>query len=140
MWSHYADKHSGVCIEFDNSQSQRFVDLTDDDITEGVVNYRAEERINYVGRDRVSGVLKLFLSKSKSWEHEQEYRLILLNHKPEFQKFNPSFVKSVYFGLRVSDRDVHDFIRSVDKAIYSGVNFYKAVRSGLNIKFQRCEI
>ena len=135
MWSHYGCKHSGVCIEFDNMTDRKFIVLKDVDFTEGVVNYRSEERINYVQEDRISAVLKLFLNKSRSWEHEQEYRFILLNHKQEIQYIHTDFVKGVYFGLRVADIQIREFIESINWASYLNVKFYRAVRDGFNLLF-----
>lgn len=52
MWSHYASSHNGVCLEFDNSMRNRFINLADEvDIGEGVVGYSAKDRINYVAEE-----------------------------------------------------------------------------------------
>ena len=64
MWSHYAEKHYGICLEFDNYVSPRFVNLSDEeDITEGVVGYSEYERINYMNSDRRFAIFKLFYLK-----------------------------------------------------------------------------
>lgn len=64
MWSHYADKHKGACLEFDNTLEKPFVNLSNEDISEGIVSYEAHKKINYMSEDRQSAVYKLFFNKS----------------------------------------------------------------------------
>jgi hypothetical protein len=135
MWSHYADKHNGICLEFDNSLEQRFVNLTSKDVSEGHVAYEAHERINYVAEDRHYGIYKLFLNKSESWSHEKEYRMITINNKPDIQKFYPRFLSAIYFGVKVTESQIHSFITEFGSAEFGHLKFYKGVKDKLKIKF-----
>lgn len=135
MWSHYADKHNGICLEFDNSLEQRFVNLTNKDISEGYVGYEAHERINYVSEDIRYGIYKLFLNKSESWSHEKEYRMISINNKPEIQQFYPHFLSAIYFGVRVTENQINSFIAEFNTNDFRHLKFYKGIKDKLSIKF-----
>jgi hypothetical protein len=140
MWSHYGDKHMGVCLEFNNKLSDKFINLTDEDITEGVVGYTAHERINYISEDRSYAIYKLFMNKSESWRHEEEYRLILINNKPEIQKFNPKFLASIYFGLKVSDDQIRAILNGVDLSLFKHLKYYRGVKGNLKVEFSPFEL
>lgn len=135
MWSHYAEKHYGVCLEFDNSLKQRFKNLTDEDISEGHVAYEAYNKINYVAEDRLYAIFKLFLNKSESWSHEKEYRMILINNKPEIQKFIPKFLNAIYFGIKVPNEQIKYLINEFNSNEFEHLKFYKGYKDNLSIKF-----
>ena len=66
MWSHYADSHKGICLEFklpDKFKKFAFK-----------CNYQEEYPILKL-HDKNDG-LKLILSKSVNWEYENEYRIL----------------------------------------------------------------
>lgn len=138
MWSHYADKHKGICLEFDSDlTSYGFTNLLEDDITVGPVGYTEYERINYLSSDRRFAVCKLFLCKFNTWSYEKEYRLITLNRKPELQKFKNSYLKSVYFGLNMTSLEIENFILLCSEFNYNMLSFFKAEKSGPNIVFNQ---
>jgi Protein of unknown function (DUF2971) len=141
MWSHYADKHYGICLEFDNIASPRFVNLSDSkDISEGIVDYSEYERINYLSSDRMYAIKKLFISKSTSWSHEQEYRMILLGNKPEIQKFNRQFLKAIFFGLRVGENEINEMVILCKLHGFTDLSFYKCQKNNLSIKFMKLNL
>jgi hypothetical protein len=135
MWSHYADKHNGVCLEFDNSLDQRFINLTNEDIAEGHVGYEPYRKINYVSEDKLYAIYKLFLSKSESWSHEQEYRMISINNKSEIQKFNPAFLSAIYFGVKVTNNQINSLIAECKSYAFEHLKHYKGFKENLSIKF-----
>ena len=135
MWSHYSDKHNGACLEFDNSIEKRFVNLASKDISEGEVGYEAHQRINYVLEDRRYAIYKLFLNKSESWSHEKEYRMILINNKPEIQKFHPNFLLAIYFGVKVTVNQIKSFMTKFSTPDFRHLKYYKGVKDNLSIKF-----
>lgn len=135
MWSHYADKHNGVCLEFDNTIERPFKNLISDDISEGEVLYKSDERINYISEDRFVAIHKLFFNKSESWSHEKEYRMILTNNKAELQEFYPDFLKAIYFGIKVTDKQIGTFLKEFNDKELSHVRLFNAVKDNLSIKF-----
>lgn len=140
MWSHYADKHNGVCLEFDNTLENRFVNLTNNEISEGEVGYEAHERINYVSEDRHYSIYKLFLNKSESWSHEKEYRMILINNKPEIQKFHSLFLSSIYFGVKVTNDQIKSIISEFNYPMFKHLKFQQGFKDNLAVKFSPIDI
>jgi hypothetical protein len=136
MWSHYADKHKGICLEFDSDiTSHGFTDLTEEDITEGEVGYTEYERINYLSSNRIFAVYKMLLCKSNTWSYEKEFRLITLKRKPELQKFKKSYLKSIYFGLNMTSSEIEKFISLCSEYNYEKLNFFKAEKKNSTIEF-----
>jgi hypothetical protein len=67
MWAHYADKHKGLCFEFDGSANCNFF---------GEAQPVACEDFTAVSLDEDSMMERLILTKSKHWSYEREYRII----------------------------------------------------------------
>jgi len=68
MWSHYADNHRGVCLEF----------ATNNDL------FRCAQKVIYLRKYPVwrphklleTSIEEALLTKSKDWQYEEEYRVI----------------------------------------------------------------
>ena len=95
MWSHYADNHYGMCIEYRFSES---FTKTDD---RRVLRFR---NVIYKPIDSL-------LTKMDAWGYEDEVRLI--TYIPDIEgQFVPidldseSCIKNIFFGLRCPDRDM----------------------------------
>lgn len=71
MWSHYADMHKGVVIEFDSSA---------DKIKEAKeVIYGKSYTINVDEvKSRINNGLSMFFYKERDWKYEKEYRYVFL--------------------------------------------------------------
>ena len=68
MWSHYADKHKGICFEFSTQDTVMCCPLR--------VVYSLEFPVMRVySGDEVENLIP-FLTKADVWENEREYRLI----------------------------------------------------------------
>ena len=77
MWSHYADSHKGMVIEFD-IKNEFFNAPRGDSSFEGLVH-----RVRY-DRDRpddVKGWHEWFIYKSDEWIYEREHRLLIPLHQ-----------------------------------------------------------
>ena len=94
MWAYYADKHRGVCIEFDTSNDPIFFNENS--------LYRVEYSnsfpiITTINRENA---LKILLTKATCWEHENEVRLIM--HEKQMCNnlltINPQAITAVIFG------------------------------------------
>jgi len=65
LWSHYADRHKGLCLEFEIP------------ITElGKVEYR-DSRLPLPKKIDETFMQRLLYTKFKHWEYEQEYRIYI---------------------------------------------------------------
>ena len=109
MWAHYANNHSGVCVEYDfntvNSVSPfacipvKYTDtyeylLNTNDISEDVANYMK------------------FFTKAKEWEHEKEWRVAEKNEILNIKGYSVSISLpvAVYLGCKVSPKLKKDVI------------------------------
>ncbi|WIH90176.1 tetratricopeptide repeat protein [Brachyspira pilosicoli] len=130
MWSHYSDKHQGICIEYDisniskrkeiifkkikyHTKMNRYNSFTsNDDLT--IRNFVLDEytEINYI--------IESFTIKSKEWEYEDEYRILFYDEKNE----NPNGrsidlpIKSICFGVQTSKEDkelVYNIVNSINE-------------------------
>lgn len=107
MWSHYADRHRGVCLG---------LDVNDDDIFP--VSY-AKERFELskesVPPERVREVLeRLIGTKDVAWSYEDEVRIWCSLDSPEdglfFEPFNERLVlREVIMGVRCSHEVAEEF-------------------------------
>ncbi|NJA06670.1 DUF2971 domain-containing protein [Methylococcaceae bacterium WWC4] len=138
MWSHYADEHRGVCIEY--ILNKKFITenlMSEDDVNHLVVCNSVE----YQGNGFVECILKApqdlktfaevllrkyLLTKSPSWHYEKEGRLVL-RQSGSINLPNES-LRRVYFGLRSSESDIK-LITELARA-YSGCNSFHKVTKG----------
>jgi len=97
MWSHYADSHRGVCIEFT-------ADACRDDhyrsFTPFPVQYQSQfPCMNMYGYANNELVCKSVLTKSEHWAYEQEYR-ILDAERSGLRQIPDDLLTGVIFGTR----------------------------------------
>lgn len=102
LWSHYADKHKGICIEFD---------IEKDKIFQCALKVQYEKKVPNFGNDLNDYVLRL-ITKSDAWEYEDEYRILAYNQEyctdSELVLFKDDYIskeisidciKSIYLGV-----------------------------------------
>lgn len=122
MWSHYADEHNGMCLEFERINGCQ---LADDKETQPVFYTDNHPRLSpssLLGKEeKLSAKKRILNAKSKHWEYEEEWRHIVDVGDRLYTW--PAPLKAVYFGCKVSDED----IKLVRKVINDHkVKFYKA--------------
>lgn len=68
MWSHYSDKHRGICLEFDAGQAA----------VGGAVQVGYRDALPVLDILAISGevVFQIFVTKSPDWSYENEYRVL----------------------------------------------------------------
>lgn len=83
MWSHYGEKHTGACIEFDTYYLRKEIDeLKQVDYAKTIGAKRKEVPLPLEGQDDTTPEyqrrVREFLSfKAKEWEYEEEWRFIV---------------------------------------------------------------
>lgn len=123
MWSHYGDKHEGICIEYDISKSSPCTNYL------YPVIYKEERKnldtfLNEINRNnkgnRYQGFIASALFKYITWNYEKEWRIISPIRMKEDEclfegssiyeinrdkgKTMPSpKISAVYLGARISD-------------------------------------
>lgn len=101
MWSHYADKHKGMVLEYDIS-----FDLNLFGSVIPVIYHKKSPEINFM-EQRDKSILTVLKNKSDEWSYEQEVRLINDNPAgaPNKVLINPQSLRSVIFGCKTSNED-----------------------------------
>ena len=130
MWSHYADKHTGFCVEYDLSKMKSqeaklmlypviyskkrpllplsmfdFSDIKDVKVAEGVFPY--------------ADIAESLLTKSDIWQYEEEWRIIHTLSNLDEQRLFEDIITGVYLGANIS-KENERIIR--EKAIHKGVS------------------
>jgi len=88
MYSHYADSHRGLCVEY----GLNFEDLSDE-------NRMSYGNVSYSEKDQIYNLNDLYLLKNSDWRYEEEYRLVRFDN----EAFFPCEIKSITFGYRCPD-------------------------------------
>lgn len=115
LWSHYADKHRGFCLEFD-------VDTLLNDYP-GTKLYRVDyPKSNKLIRFSVNEILndpnlleKILTRKSYSWQHEQEWRLFCRTGGNEAFGYNPKAITKIFFGNKMTCEHKEVIIKILSK-------------------------
>jgi hypothetical protein len=97
MWSHYGEKHTGFCLEFDSSY-EPFNKAKKVKYINDFPKLNAEEMIIDIN---CVPVLELLHTKAKPWEYENEWRCIHAESPIAFTYPQESLV-GVYFGSEMN--------------------------------------
>lgn len=121
MWSHYADDHKGVCIEFERAETN---DLGNPKATKKVVytkNYPSMSVKSLLSDDgHHNSLMRVLYTKSEHWSYEKEWR----NFQPTGGKVYPipGRILSITFGVRASEIDI-DIVK---KLVGHSIPLYQA--------------
>jgi len=97
MWSHYADCHRGIVIEFDCSPGSMLHTVV------LPVHYQAELPTLYFFSDSdVERLRKTSQTKAENWSYEEEWRIINQYTGPGPEPFPPDLLTGVILGARIS--------------------------------------
>lgn len=148
MWSHYADKHEGVCVEYEFDDENGLLDVVYSDITN---NFDLYTVLRYIIPAQYFGVKATnemdprckdacylpFLRKTKDWSYENEVRMIFsLNENSKIVYYDGVWfypkvkVKSIYLGCKVSEEN-KKLIESKCRALNIPVH-HLSIRKGNN--------
>lgn len=107
MWSHYAEKHSGICCGFEFPiNNGKF----------SIQPVRYENEIHELeGKSELGKIIRYWLTiKSIEWKYEKEFRAILKSDKTsvsyESIKFDASFLKEIIFGCNLKTKDINKIL------------------------------
>ncbi|CAG0978158.1 hypothetical protein RHDC4_01707 [Rhodocyclaceae bacterium] len=138
MWSHYADEHRGLCIEYDMTDTV-FKDLRPVayDAPRAV---RVSDLIDWklkksaAARERILSTF--FFSKAPQWRYEREWRDLATEIGPQSA---PARISAIHFGLRcdhsVIDAIVRLYARSEDR-----VKFFVMRPLDGSFQLKRCPV
>lgn len=122
LWAHYANSHKGYCLGYELET------LLESDGYKNIHSYpviytKKPASIGYfdVIKNKSKEMIQKFaFYKSKRWEYEQEHRIV--TSKIGSNSYNYKALKSIYFGLRITDFDRDKII---DRLNGRGINFYQ---------------
>jgi hypothetical protein len=126
QWSHYAESHKGICIEFEAGQLGLYNSRT---LLIDVLYTDELPKLRFLGKDKIN----IFINKKTDWAYENEIRIIKCPNNLESAQnngepvgFNPSSVKAIYFGLDCEKEvELMDFIRN-ECSNFNHVRFLKS--------------
>jgi hypothetical protein len=115
MWSHYASNHKGFCIEFQfpDPDEQPSPISYEEHIPSIPLIFFLQSHFARINNQIEIITLNALHTKLDDWEYEDEYRWIASDKiKPDlleidrctFFPYEPSWVKSIIFGRRMSSR------------------------------------
>ena len=114
MWSHYADSHRGMCLEY--RFSDEFMNQTNDD---SVLRFRKviykREPLSIKSKQMMTDIG--LLRKCNAWKYENEVRLISFapDRKDDFIPIkldDGAYVSRVFFGMNCPKQDI-EIVRSI---------------------------
>lgn len=116
MWSHYANSYSGICVEYDFQEMNKFIGfmypveyceqrptLMLKDL--GITKFATDESGNLKTEEVDMGaIFSYMLAKNKCWAYEEEWRIINTGEKPYTPIFiETPFIKSITLGLNLDE-------------------------------------
>ena len=142
MWSHYADKHKGVCLVFD--ETLRFatppeLNTVDKIVAHPTGPHKIDYVENYLDEDPFEKKLSqrnFLTTKFKTWVYEKEYRFI--SPVRGVFHFGKNSLKEIVLGLNC-DLTTEKALTCILKDGYSGVLIKKISRidSDFNLTIEK---
>lgn len=105
MWSHYADKHCGVCIKFDSRLLEKSLKK---DSMFCKTNYIKRIKTKKLSEHKEKAIKYWISSKGKDWQYEKEVRIILGSHKGESAPFDINSIREIIFGCNLTEDEKVD--------------------------------
>lgn len=97
MWSHYADYHKGICIEFKTTEGKLFgCDILNIDYEEKYPKFNVYNNMD------LERVRKYICTKSRGWEYEEEWRIIYKETGCQFFLTEDEELSGVILGAHIS--------------------------------------
>ena len=104
MWSHYAESHSGLCLEFDSSAIP-FA------IAQPVVYQKARRPVGRATESDEQSMEKALLTKSDDWDYEEEWRVIEYQLGSGIYEIPNDALTGVILGARISNDHEQEILR-----------------------------
>ena len=127
MWSHYADGHRGICLEFDTScdlfDKVYEVSYSDEYPAMNPIELVLTKDPDSIDRE----ALKPLLTKYKCWEYEKEWRAFHKEPRTLFT-YPVDALKAVYFGVAVDTADI-EIVCLILMGQNENIRFYRGFKS-----------
>jgi hypothetical protein len=126
MWSHYGNKHAGICIGYN---SKALIETLNGGWLRKVkysTNYPYTDMFN----EDPDKLLNIVTTKSAIWRYESEYRFIKVFAGNKAFQIPPSAIKEIVFGCNISEQDIEEIGNFIKEQKH--IKFLAAVRSAKN--------
>lgn len=144
MWSHYGDKHKGICIEFDRPEND-FLDVKYskkrckfdlEDTTRRVLGYMLSNgKVDVNDKGLIRCISKPFIVKSLDWKYEEEVRCILSPNSDGVSKLEelslytmPTKITKIYVGCKV-DKNSEEYKKLLQLAESKEIDVIELIES-----------
>ena len=149
MWSHYAQKHSGVCLKYDIKQDASLFHQTSLVKVKYPDHYPQFDFMRYLkdnggqpgGKELIEFVVGI---KSKDWEYESEIRLVRWEkHHGTYRgkiEVNKNALVGAYFGYKTENAKIGEVINALKDCGYPLQETKKAVlnHDDFGLTFENC--
>lgn len=118
MWSHYADSHKGICIEYD------FSECLGADCQPMPVYYSnarpkfpwkvAVDHSPEIQREATIHFMDALLTKDEAWSYENEWRL-LIKAEPDVDNVPAPPIKCIYIGALCPEEQAEEIIKAAQE-------------------------
>ncbi len=123
MWAYYADKHSGVCLEYTPME-------LDFSVAENIKLFNGLQKVYYSENQynnrkylrNGSDINNMFFNKALCWAHEQEWRLVI---EENIERIKFPCLTGIYLGVNFRDKHAN---------LTSDCNFIKVIRAALKLQ------
>lgn len=108
MWSHYADKHRGICIEYDIGKIYEKDNLIINKVNYNmpIITHKSIVDNETLEIDNINRLIELFSLKSNEWKYEKEYRILYYDKERKKDGILIDCpIKSICFGTETSEDD-----------------------------------
>lgn len=127
MWSHYANKHNGICIGFDFP-----IDVFPKDFILMPVIYKNTVSPFDMYADPHRIILHWLTTKSFHWAYEQEVRAIINTKSSKLSnhyvyELEKEYIKEIIFGCNISDYEIIKTMSLIKKNGYKNILVKKMV-------------
>lgn len=133
MWSHYANKHNGICVKYDLKDCKELLYSTFPVVysikrpsiskNELLISSSKAE----VNDEKLLLLLvRSLLTKSDEWKYEEEWRSIIPTENLISDNLNHNCIKAIYFGVKVEYNKIYEIIDELKEEIdIKNIKFFK---------------
>ena len=132
MWSHYADSHKGVCLEFDYDKLLAIGQAE-------IIKVRYRNRIPDDTGDKSIDLKRALSYKAMDWSYEREYRL--MHGKSKNRKFDilPEALTGIFMGCEMCGEDKEN-IKKLVKRTGRDIPLFEMQKSPVEFKLLTAEV
>lgn len=109
MWSHYAHKGEGFCLEFNTAADPLFADAERVEYSVALPDIDMYDMV----ADSTKSYKDMWKYKPQDWSYEREWRVFKEHNGPE--KYQPEALTAVYLGTQASEHTKDRVRRAIQK-------------------------